>query len=228
MKKSLLTLCVALCFCETALAQRDPDAPPVHTYCCDDGSGSSLCRTHQLASSCRGKAYKIIDPNGNVLKRVAAHEVEKEKEEEKTASERKKEEYKSRSDQALLETYYSEDEIVIVQKRQEKTLRRNIKKIEERLANAQAKKDKLQKQRKKLTAAGEPVPQSLRVQLKAAEEEEILELALLESKTQELEETNLKFEEDRLRWRELNKQMQEIAAKEEAARRQRMSIWEDG
>ena len=135
----------------------------------------------------------------------------------------KKEEQKARADEALLSTYYSEDEISLVQKRQERAIKRNIKKIEERLEKVQAKKAKLEKQRKQYKKDDE-VPQSLSVQLESAINEEFSELSLLDAKTQELEVLNAKFDEERKRFRELTAHMQELAAKEEAKRKTRRGI----
>ena len=215
MKKSILSFCVALSFSGAALAQ---DEEPIRTYCCNDDSGAQLCASHRLLEKCRGRAYRIIDQNGNVLKRVAARE--KQEEEARSEAERKKAEKKERLDQALLDTYYSEEEITLVQKRQERKLNREIKKIEERLAAAQAKKAKLEKQKKQYKTESE-VPQSVKVQLETANNEEFAELSLLDSKTQELEELGAKFDADRKRFKELSEKMRAAAEAEEAKRRTR-------
>lgn len=218
MKKNLLAFCVAMAFGNIAFAQSEI---PVRTYCCEDATGAQICNTYQIAKACIGRAYRVIDQNGNVLQRFEAREQTEFV--QKTASERKKEEKKARVDEALLDTYYSEDEITLVQKRQERTIKRNIKKIEERLEKAQTKKAKLEKQRKQYKTDDE-VPQSLKVQLETATNEEFSELSLLDSKTQELEALTAKFDEERKRFRELTAHMRELAAKEEAKRKTRKGV----
>ena len=218
MKKNLLTFCVAMAFGNIAFAQSEI---PVHTYCCEDATGAQICNTYQIAKACIGRAYRVIDQNGNVLQRVEAREQTEVA--PKTVSERKKEERKARADEALLDTYYSEEEITLVQKRQERTLKRDIKKIESRLEKVQEKKAKLEKQKKQYKTDSE-VPQSLKVQLESAINEEFSELSLLDSKTQELEELNAKFDAERKRFRELTEHMKALAEKEEAKRRTRRGV----
>ena len=218
MKKNFLGFCVAMAFGGAVFAQ---DEIPVRTYCCEDATGAQICNTYQIAKACIGRAYRVIDQNGNVIQRFEAREQAEPV--QKTVSERKKEEQKARADEALLDTYYSEDEITLVQKRQERTIKRNIAKIEERLEKAQAKRAKLEKQKKQYKKDSE-VPQSLKVQLETANNEVFSELSLLDSKTQELEALNAKFDEERKRFRELTAHMQELAAKEEAKRKTRRGI----
>ena len=218
MKKNFLGFCVAMAFGGAVFAQ---DEIPVRTYCCEDATGAQICNTYQIAKACIGRAYRVIDQNGNVIQRFEAREQAEPV--QKTVSERKKEEQKARADEALLDTYYSEDEITLVQKRQERTIKRNIAKIEERLEKAQAKRAKLEKQKKQYKKDSE-VPQSLKVQLETANNEVFSELSLLDSKTQELEALNAKFDEERKRFRELTAHMQELAAKEEAKRKTRRGV----
>lgn len=219
MKKSFLGFCMATAFSGAAFAAADEI--PVRMYCCEDATGAQICNTYQIAKACIGRAYRVIDQSGNVIQRFEAREQLEST--PKTVSERKKEEQKARADEALLSTYYSEDEISLVQKRQERAIKRNIKKIEERLEKVQAKKAKLEKQRKQYKKDDE-VPQSLSVQLESAINEEFSELSLLDAKTQELEALNAKFDEERKRFRELTAHMQELAAKEEAKRKTRRGI----
>ena len=218
MKKNFLGFCVAMAFGGAVFAQ---DEIPVRTYCCEDATGAQICNTYQIAKACIGRAYRVIDQNGNVIQRFEAREQAEPV--QKTVSERKKEEQKARADEALLDTYYSEDEITLVQKRQERTIKRNIAKIEERLEKAQAKRAKLEKQKKQYKKDSE-VPQALKVQLETANNEVFSELSLLDSKTQELEALNAKFDEERKRFRELTAHMQELAAKEEAKRKTRRGV----
>ena len=218
MKKNFLGFCVAMAFGGAVFAQ---DEIPVRTYCCEDATGAQICNTYQIAKACIGRAYRVIDQNGNVIQRFEAREQAEPV--QKTVSERKKEEQKARADEAVLDTYYSEDEITLVQKRQERTIKRNIAKIEERLEKAQAKRAKLEKQKKQYKKDSE-VPQSLKVQLETANNEVFSELSLLDSKTQELEALNTKFDEERKRFRELTAHMQELAAKEEAKRKTRRGV----
>lgn len=194
----------------------------IRTYCCENEEVGKICADDRLPVVCQGKAHHIIDQNGNVIKRVDAHMNEAERREwAKNAHQRKKEEDEARRrvrlDQALLDTYYSERDIDVVQKRAERTVRRNIKRATERLEKAMAKLTKAQKEAKKYPNKKE-MPQNVLVQLNTAEGEVLEEQTFIESKERELKEIALRYDEDRKRFRSLIKDAQAFS-KAEAAKR---------
>ena len=85
-------------------------------YCCD---GGRICGD-ALPEQCRGKAYRILDSSGNLLKEVGppltaeqkaqvAAEALRKKEQEEQAKEQR------RKDQALLDTYATPQDIDLAQ-----------------------------------------------------------------------------------------------------------------
>ncbi len=206
------------------------DDPPIRTYCCDDETtGASICADHRLLDVCRGKAYRIVDQNGNVLKRIDAHLSDAERRElKKNADQRRRDEEEAkrqaRRDLALLDTYYSEKDIDVVQNRAEKTLRRTIKRATERLEKAQERLTKLQKDTKKYPK--NEIPSALQLQLTKAANEVDEEQNLIASKNKELAEIATRYNAERERFRSLIRDAEafsKVEADKKAMERRRQS-----
>ena len=79
-------------------------------YCCQDpNSGRRVCGD-TLPEQCRGRAYKVIDSSGNVVKEIGQPLTPEQKAEVALETQRKKQleeanREQRRKDQALLDTY---------------------------------------------------------------------------------------------------------------------------
>ena len=177
-------------------------AGPERFYCCE---GGRICGD-SMPEQCRGKAYRILDSGGNLLKEVgppltaeqkaqAAAEVLRKKELEDQAKEQR------RKDQALLETYASGQDIDRAQARAEADVNASIK-------GAQAKIDVALKQRKKFEEEAEfyknkPLPQDIAKGLRDVDHEIKTQQEFLSIKKGNFASIKEKYDADRKRYAEL-------------------------
>lgn len=99
-------------------------------FCCPDVNGRRTCGD-TLPEACRGKAYRIIDGTGNVIKEVGPPLTPEQKNEAILLERRRQEQdalarEQRRKDQALLDTYSSAKDIDIAQQQAEANLQRSI------------------------------------------------------------------------------------------------------
>ena len=177
-------------------------AGPSRIYCCE---GGRVC-ADSLPEQCRGKAYRILDSGGNVLKEVgppltpeqkaqAAAEVQRKKELEEQAKEQR------RKDQALLDTYATPQDIDMAQQKAEADVNLAMKGAEERIAAAR-------KQRKKFEDEAEfykkkTVPPEVAKGLRDADHEIKTQQELLDVKKGDAATIKAKYDADRKRYSEL-------------------------
>jgi len=138
------------------------------------------------------RGYKVVDENGHVLEVVPP---------------RGRHGFGSLSDRdrALLATFSSEAEIQIARDRQLAALEglirlneRNLPLYEENLAELRARA-------RALEAAGRPVPEGLREDIRRMERQVAQRKALIESQRQEMTRVRAKYDEDLKRFRELKR-----------------------
>lgn len=177
-------------------------------YCCQDsGSGRRVCGD-TLPEQCRGRAYRVLDSGGNVIKEVGAPLTPEQKAEQILENRRKKKQEEAdrelrRRDQALLDTYTTPEDIDIAQKKAEADVNVAIQATSERIAAAQ-------KKRKKLADEAEfyqkkAMPPELEKDLRAIDHEIRLQQELVELKKKEFDTIKAKYDADRKRYFELTR-----------------------
>lgn len=177
-------------------------AGPGKIYCCE---GGRIC-ADSLPEQCRGKAYRILDSGGNVLKEVgppltpeqkaqAAAEAQRKKELEEQAKEQR------RKDQALLDTYATPQDIDMAQQKAEADVNLSIKAAEDRIAAARKTRKKFEDEAefyKKKT-----LPANVAKGLRDADHEIKTEQELLDVKQGDAASIKTKYDADRKRYAEL-------------------------
>ena len=183
-------------------AQAAAPTGPGKFYCCE---GGRICGD-SLPEQCRGKAYRILDSSGNLLKEVgppltaeqkaqAAAEALRKKELEEQAKEQR------RKDQALLDTYATPQDIDLAQSKAEADVNLAIKGAEDRIAAAR-------KQRKKFEEEAEfykkkALPPEVAKGIRDADHEIKTQQELLDVKKGDAATIKAKYEADRKRYGEL-------------------------
>lgn len=173
-------------------------------YKCVDAQGKTYY-TQTPPKECLGRTMEEMDKRGNVTRRnevltpeqQAAREVERKKKaaEEAAAKEER------RKNAALLNTYSSEKDIEDARARALKNGGDAIKETEKRIADAQARRKKLE-QEKEFYKKG-PAPAKLTQDIQQNEVEIKNQQELLEVKKKELVTINAKYDEDKRRYLEL-------------------------
>lgn len=177
-----------------------PGAPAL--FCCQV-NGRSVC-ADAFPESCRGKAYRVLDSKGNVLREVGPPMTAEQKAAAEAAEKQRKEQEaqakdQRRQDQALLDTYSNEKEIVQARERAEAN-------VATALNNAEAQIEVLRKRRKQIEtgAAGRP-PAEVERDLKANAAEIRTQEELRDNRKRELDSIRARYENDRRRYVELTR-----------------------
>lgn len=166
-----------------------------------------------MPRECHGRAYRELGGRGNVLRVVEAPLNAEQKLAREAEQERKKAAERAALDErrrnlALLNTYTSEKDIDFMRDRAIADVEASTKELQAKLAEAQKRKKKLDNEvgfyKKK------SVPAELKEQIKANEVDLAAQQAAIDAKAQEVEKVRIKFEEDRLRYRELTKGRQTV------------------
>jgi hypothetical protein len=183
-------------------------AAAANLYCCTDATGKQLC-ADLLPSACYGRAYREVGISGRTVRMVdaplnseqriqrAAEEVRK-KEQEALANEQ------HRKDQALLNTYGSEQDIEMMRVRAQDDVHKLIR-------GAQLKIDETQARRKHFEDEAEfykkkQLPPEVQKGLRNADLEIKAQEDFITTKKQELEALQAKYDEEIRRYRELTHQ----------------------
>ncbi len=176
-------------------------------YCCPDANGRRTCGD-TLPDVCRGKAYRIIDGAGNVIKDVSAPLTPEQKAEAALLEKQRQEQdalarEQRRKDQALLDTYSSVKDIDVSQQQAETDLQRAID-----TANAQI--DVIKEQRKKFERESEfykkgSMPAEISKGLREADYNIKLLEETREIKRRDYQTVKAKYDSDRKRYLEIIK-----------------------
>lgn len=175
-------------------------------YCCQDpASGRRVCGD-TLPEQCRGRAYRLLDSGGNVVKEVGPPLSPEQKAEQAAESRRRKlqeeaDREQRRRDQALLDTYANLQDIELAQRKAEADVNFAI-------AASQAKIDAARKKRKKYEDEAEfykkkKLPPDLEKELRSIDYEIKVEQDLLEVKKRDFDTIKTKYDADRKRYLEL-------------------------
>lgn len=175
-------------------------------YCCQDpNSGRRVCGD-SLPEQCRGRAYRVLDSGGNVIKEVGTPLTPEEKAERLLEQRRQKQleeasREQRRKDQALLDTYATPEDIDFAQHKAEADVNVAIKATEDRISAARTKRKKFEDEAefyKKKT-----MPAELSKELRALDHEIRVQQDLLDVKKREFETIKAKYDADRKRYFEL-------------------------
>ncbi|MDT3737403.1 MAG: hypothetical protein ROZ00_14335 [Denitratisoma sp.] len=177
------------------------------SYCCTDNNGKQIC-SDVLPQQCYGKAYREINSRGITVRRVdaplnAEQRAAKEAEAKKAKEEEARRLEQDRKNRALLATYASEQDIDYARDRAIADVQKTIK-------AAQDKQAELAGRQKKLDAEAEfykkkPMPSQLQSQLRDNETEMKAQQAAIDGKQKDIEALKARFEEEKLRYRELTR-----------------------
>ena len=196
--------CLALLLPLPAAAQSAAAAKSM--YCCQDSaSGRSVCGD-TLPAQCRGRAYRVLDRAGNLVREVAAPLTPEQKAaaaaaaaEQKRIEDAQREQW--RKDQALLTTYPTLADIDYLQKKAEGEARRALQEARDEMVELQHKQRKLANEAEFYKRRSMPV--DLANQLRANGHEIQLQQELIALRNKELVATSNKYEADRKRYLEL-------------------------
>ena len=177
------------------------------TYCCTDSGGRQVC-SDVLPKQCYGRAYREITPQGVTVRRIdapmtAEQRAEKEAEVRKAKEDELKRLEQDRRNRALLATYSSELDIDNARNRAVADVERTIKLAQDRLAEMARLKETLDAEaefyRKK------PMPPKLQAQIRDNDADMKKEQTAIESKLKEIVALKARYEDEKLRYRELTK-----------------------
>ncbi|MGE5472257.1 MAG: hypothetical protein ACM3X0_15780 [Bacteroidota bacterium] len=175
-------------------------------YCCQDAANGRRVCGDTLPEQCRGRPYRVLDSNGNVIKEVGRPLTAEEKVEQAAENLRQKQRDEAareqqRKDQALLDTYATPQDIDLSQRKAENDVKLAIAATEAKIEVALGKRKKLRDEaefyRKKA------LPPELDKNLRAIEHELKVEQELLDVKKHDFETIRAKYDADRLRYQEL-------------------------
>lgn len=172
-------------------------------YCCPDpASGRRVC-ADSLPDQCRGRAYRLLDSNGNVIKEVGPPLTPEQKAEQAAEAKRQKKieeatREQRRKDQALLDTYATRQDIDLTQEKAEGDIKLAIQ-------DANAAIIEISRKRKKFDNEAEfykkkTLPTELAKELRALDHETKLQIELIEAKKKEFAIVRAKYEADRQRF----------------------------
>ncbi|MBV2194206.1 MAG: hypothetical protein KUL81_12810 [Azonexus sp.] len=177
-------------------------------YCCQDPANGRRVCGDTLPEQCRGRAYRILDSGGNIVKEVGAPLTPEQKAELVLENKRRKQledagREQRRRDQALLDTYTTAEDIDLAQKKAEADVNLAIQATNERIATAQ-------KKRKKFADEAEfykkkALPPELEKDLRAIDHEIRLQQELIALKQKEFDTIKAKYDADRKRYFELTR-----------------------
>ena len=188
-----------------ALAMSLP-ASAANFFCCPDPqSGRRICGD-SLPEICRGRAYRILDGNGNLVREVPAaltpeQKAAKAEEERRRHQQEEIDREQRRKDTALLATYASQQDIDIAQQKTESDARLIMQGIQARIDEATKKRKRAQEELE--FYRGKPVPPALSQRLKSLDEEVAALQQELAGKQQEFGTIRQRYDGERQRLREL-------------------------
>lgn len=185
-------------------------APPVvgspgNFFCCTDASGKKICGDI-LPQACYGRAYRELGSNGQVIRSVEApltaeQRAQRAAEEAQRLREEEKRKEQNRKDQALLNTYASEQDVDVMRKRAEEDVLQAIRAAEKQITE-------LRLQRKKFENEAEfykkkTLPPDVRKGLADTDSDIGVQEAFIADKKKELATVRARYDEDKRRFIDL-------------------------
>ena len=177
-------------------------------YCCQDPANGRRVCGDTLPEQCRGRAYRILDSGGNIVKEVGAPLTPEQKAELILENKRRKQledagREQRRRDQALLDTYTTAEDIDLAQKKAEADVNLAIQATNERIAKAQNKRKKFADEAEFYKKKA--LPPELEKDLRAIDHEIRLQQELIALKQKEFDTIKAKYDADRKRYFELTR-----------------------
>jgi hypothetical protein len=175
-------------------------------YCCQDpATGRRVCGD-TLPEQCRGRAYRVLDSGGNLVKEVGQALTPEQKAEQALENRRKKlleeaSREQRRKDQALLDTYAAPEDIDLAQRKAEADVNLAIQDAQERIVVAQKKRKKFEDEAEFYKK--KEIPAELAKQLRALDHEIKVQQELQDVKKREFDVIKAKYDADRKRYGEL-------------------------
>lgn len=177
-------------------------------YCCHDPSTGRRVCGDVLPEQCRGRAYRVLDSGGNIVKEVGAALTPEQKAEQALENKRRKQledasREQRRRDQALLDTYSTPEDIDLAQRKAEADVNLAILATIARIDEARTKRKKFENEAefyKKKT-----LPPDLERDLRAIDHEIRLQQELLDIKKRDFDAIKSKYDADRKRYFELTR-----------------------
>ena len=190
-----------------ALAQTPPARVGGESVCCVDAGGHRVCGD-LLPPQCAGRAYKVYNQQGLLVREVAAPLSAEEKAARAEAERREKEtlaaqQEQRRRDQALLQTYASVQDIDRQQRRAEAEVTQAIADAEARIAEANRRRQKFAREAEFYPRGN--LPPEVAKGLRDEDVEIRTQTELAEAKKRELAQIRAKYAEDRKRYLELTR-----------------------
>lgn len=177
-------------------------------YCCHDPSSGRRVCGDTLPEQCRGRAYRVLDSGGNIVREVGPPLTAEQKAEQAIENRRKKkledaDRELRRRDQALLDTYTTPEDIDLAQKKAEADVNLAILAAVARIDDARIRRKKFADEAEFYKKKA--LPADIDRELKAIDHEIKLHQDLLELKKKDFETIKAKYDADRKRYFELTR-----------------------
>lgn len=177
-------------------------------YCCHDPSTGRRVCGDMLPEQCRGRAYRVLDSGGNIVKEVGAALTQEQKAELALENRRRKQledasREQRRRDQALLDTYSMPEDIDLAQRKAEADVNLAILATITRIDQARTKRKKFEDEAEFYKKKA--LPPELERDLRALDHEIKLQQELLDIKKRDFDSIKAKYDADRKRYYELTR-----------------------
>jgi hypothetical protein len=177
-------------------------------FCCHDPSTGRRVCGDVLPDQCRGRAYRVLDSGGNIVKEVGAALTPEQKAEQVAETRRRKQledasREQRRRDQALLDTYAMPEDIDLAQKKAEADVNFAILATISRIDQARTKRKKFEDEAEFYKKKA--LPPDLERDLRALDHEIKLQQELLDIKKRDFDAIKSKYDADRKRYFELTR-----------------------
>ncbi len=175
-------------------------------FCCPDPqSGRRVCGD-SLPDQCRGRAYRILDSNGNLVKEVPAaltpeQKAAKAEEERRRQQQEEIDREQKRKDTALLATYAAPQDIDMAQQKAEGDAKLIMQGLQARIDDGNKKRKKTLEETE--FYRGKPQPPELSLRLKSLDSELASLQQELAQKQRDFSGIKLRYDSERQRFREL-------------------------
>ncbi|MEO8738103.1 MAG: DUF4124 domain-containing protein [Casimicrobiaceae bacterium] len=169
----------------------------------------------QMPQDAVNKGATVFDKQGRPLKKIDAAPTQEELRAKEAVEERLKTtgrlvQERARKDQALLQSYTSEQEIDFARNRAILTVDSQLKSAESYSADLRRRQAEIEKQ--KATLAGKPVPAAMENELVSLSNELGRQDGLIAQKRDEVASINARYDNDKKRWQEINAEQLRAAA----------------
>lgn len=177
------------------------------TYCCTTAQGRTACGDI-LPQECHGRAHRVLNERGTIIRRIAAPLTEEQLAERKAEEQRKKQAAAQalatqRQNQALLSTYASVEEIDLVRDRALDQISASVKTLQTKYDETLKRRAQLNDELAQYDAAAESVPKALRERIRTNELDLQTQLSATEQKKEEMQQVIKRYADEKRRYIEL-------------------------